>query len=490
MKRVLAALAIGGIGVFGLGAASASASSTHLDLGGAESFAVLGGLSVMNTGPTVVTGDLGTAPGTSITGFPPGIVTGGAIHPNDADAVQAQTDLTTALGTAADMPCDTTFAAGHDFGGTLVAPGVTCVTGAAQVTGAVVLDHQGDPNAFFLFKIGGALVTANGSSVVAANATSDGDTASCAPNTTWRVMSSATLGAFSDFTGDVLAGTSVTTQTGASVTGRLLARSSGVSLDTNTVTPCPTPPSSADLSIDATGSPDAVIPGGTITYAITATNQGPDDAADGLMTASLPDGVDFTALTAPDGWSCNLPDVDTTGEVSCTTPSMAIGTADFTLTALADPGVAADETVALPVAVSSTTADPDSDDLTASAFTNIELPTPATPVETPATPAPEATPPVVPPANPAPTSCRSARQFTLHLSSLGRTARGARVVKANLVSAKGFRLRKMLVKLTQVNVDLRGLSRGRVTVNVTIRKHSGQNAVISRTYTTCTLPKH
>ncbi|HEY4094928.1 MAG TPA: ice-binding family protein [Baekduia sp.] len=487
MKRVLAALAIGAIGVFGLGAASASASSTHLDLGGAESFAVLGGTTVMNTGPTVVNGDLGTSPASSVIGFPPGIVTGGT-HRADATAVQAQADLTTALGTAADMPCDTTFPSGHDFGGTTVTPGVTCVTGPAQLIGTLTLDHQGDPNAFFLFKIAGTLTTADASSVGVANA---GDE-TCAPNTTWRVMSSATLGSFSDFTGDVLAGTSITAGNSASTTGRLLARSSGVGLVTNTVSACPTPPSSADVSIDATGSPDAVAPGDTITYAITATNDGPDDASDGLMTASLPAGVDFTSLTAPDGWTCNLPDVDTTGEVSCTTPSMAIGTADFTLAAKADPGVAADETVALPVAVSSTTADPDSEDQTTNVYTLIAVPDAVAPIDAPAvTPpgTPEATPPVVPPANPAPTSCRSARQFTLHLKSLGRAARGARVVKANLVSAKGFRLRKLLVKLTQVHVDLRGLSRGRVTVHVTIRKHSGKNAVISRTYTTCTLPR-
>jgi uncharacterized repeat protein (TIGR01451 family) len=486
MKRVLAALAIGGFGVFGLGAATASASSTHLDLGGAESYGVLAGSFISSANPTVVTGNLGVAPGTAVTGFPPGIVTGGTINADDSSSVQAQAGLTTALGTAADMACDTTFPAGYDFGQTTVTPGVTCVTGNAQLGGTLTLDHQGDPNAFFLFKIAGTLITANGSSVVTANA--GGET--CAPNTTWRVNASATLGQNTDFTGDLLAGTSITAQQSVSTTGRLLARSSSVSLDFASVSACPTPPASADLSIAATGTPDAVAPGNTITYAITATNDGPDDAADGLMTASLPADLNFTSLTAPDGWSCDVPDVDTNGEVSCTAPAMATGTAEFALTATANPTIDSDETVTLPVALSSTTADPDDDDLTASVDTEIDIPTPAAPVETPpATPTPEATPTVVPAVPAAPTSCRSARQFTVHLKSLGRAARGGQVVKANLVSAKGFRLRKMLVKLTTVNVDLRGLSKGRVTLHITVRRHSGKNTVISRTYTTCTPPK-
>jgi hypothetical protein len=78
----------------------AGAAATPVPLATADSFAVLGGSTVTNTGPTVITGDLGVSPGTAVTGFPPGLVLG-TIHAADAVALQAQSDLTTAYNNAA-----------------------------------------------------------------------------------------------------------------------------------------------------------------------------------------------------------------------------------------------------------------------------------------------------------------------------------------------------------------------------------------------------
>lgn len=201
-------------------------------LGSAEDFAVLAGSTVTNTGPTVVTGDLGVSPGTAVTGFPPGIVSQGTIHLNDAVAQQAQTDLTTAYTTLAGLPCGTDLT-GQDLG-TLVAPltpGVYCFSSSAQLTGTLTLDAQGDPDAEFIFQIGSTLTTASGSRVEVIN----GGTG-C--NVYWQVGSSATLGTTTSLVGNILAQASITLTTGANLEGRALARTEAVTLDSNRVGGC------------------------------------------------------------------------------------------------------------------------------------------------------------------------------------------------------------------------------------------------------------
>ncbi len=77
-----------------LASSASSARAATVPLGTLSSFAVLGGSTVTNTGPSVISGNLGVSPGTAVTGFPPGTVMAGTVHAADAVALQAQTDLT------------------------------------------------------------------------------------------------------------------------------------------------------------------------------------------------------------------------------------------------------------------------------------------------------------------------------------------------------------------------------------------------------------
>ena len=102
-------------------------------LGVADSFAVLAGSAVTNTGPTSIVGDMGVSPGTAISGFPPGVVIDGTIHANDAVAQQAQADVTVAYNNLAGQ-APTTELTGQDLGGMTLTAGVYQFTSSAQLT--------------------------------------------------------------------------------------------------------------------------------------------------------------------------------------------------------------------------------------------------------------------------------------------------------------------------------------------------------------------
>lgn len=203
-------------------------------LGTAGNFAVLAGTTVTNTGNTVVNGgNVGVSPGTAITGFPPGTITAPyTTDTADAVAAQAQKDLTTAYNVAAGL-APTQVLTGTDLGGLTLTPGVYFFSSSAQLTGTLTLNDQGNADAQFVFQIGSTLTTATNSSVV----TSGGNAPDC--NIFWQVGSSATLGTTTAFEGHILAYTSITLNTGATIAdGSALASNGAVTLDTNTISNC------------------------------------------------------------------------------------------------------------------------------------------------------------------------------------------------------------------------------------------------------------
>jgi LPXTG-motif cell wall-anchored protein len=273
-RRLGLTAAAGSTAALGLALASivlvagpAMAAVGRVGLGTAGSFAVLAGSGITNTGATTITGDIGTFPTPSETGF--GTVTlTGTNHAGDSVTQGAKTDLVTAYDDAASRTPATSVPV--ELGGTTLLAGVY-TSPTFGLTGTLSLDAAGDPNAEFVFQAASTVIAESNSRVVLLNGADP-----C--NVTWQVGSSATFKTGAHFVGDVLAQTSITAQTAATFQGRLLARNGAVTLDTNTIspgvcaaTPSPTPSTSTSPSSTATPTGAATPrPSGTPTAATSA----------------------------------------------------------------------------------------------------------------------------------------------------------------------------------------------------------------------------
>lgn len=194
------------------------------NLGTAASYAILAGSTVTNTGATVILGDVGVSPGTAVTGFPPGIVSGVVRGGADPAVVQAKVDLTTAYNNAASSPCNFN-KTGVNLGGQTLTPGTYCQTTAPTLTGILTLSGNG----VYIFQIGSTLVTAPGAAVLLT-----GGAQPC--NVFWQVGSSATLDTTTTFVGTIMAQASISFNNGASLQGRALAQTAAVTLINNQIT--------------------------------------------------------------------------------------------------------------------------------------------------------------------------------------------------------------------------------------------------------------
>ncbi len=208
-----------------------AASGQSIDLGTASSFVVLAGSGITVAGAvnsTIITGDIGSFPITSMTGLS-NVVLNGVNHGGDAVTQRAKIDMLAAYNAAASFAPTRVFAPAANLGGLSLGPGVYRDPTSFGLTGSVTLNAGGNPNAVFVFQAGSTLTTAAMSRVVLA-----GGAQAC--HVFWQVGSSAVLGASSSFKGSILALTSITLTTGATVEGRLLALNGAVTLDTNAIT--------------------------------------------------------------------------------------------------------------------------------------------------------------------------------------------------------------------------------------------------------------
>lgn len=216
------------------GWSSQAFAQSFIDLGSASAYGVLAGSTVANTGFTVVTGDLGVSGGTTVTGFPPGVVNG-TIHLGDASSAQAHADLASALSTAAGKAVQFTVAS--ELGSTVLTPGVYHSTaGTFGLTGTFTLSGSGP----FLFKMDSTFTTAADSQITLINGAS-------ADSIYWLIGSSATFGANSQLAGNFLAHTSITLGAGSTVDGRLLALDGAVTMSSSAITAIPEPATTAAL---------------------------------------------------------------------------------------------------------------------------------------------------------------------------------------------------------------------------------------------------
>ena len=264
----------------------AQAAAVPVPLGTADSFVVLAGSGVTNTGPTTLNGDLGSYPKPKITGA--GLTVTGTNHAGDAVTQGAKTALVTAYNqTAGQGP--TSPISGDLNGRTLLAGVYNSASSIGLRTGGtLILDAAKDPNAVFVFQAGSTVTTGSGSKILLRNGAR-----SC--NVFWQVGSSATIGTNSTFVGTVMAQDSITVTTGARVVGRALARTGAVTLDTNRITR-PTPCAASSTS---TPSPQVTnLPSGGVATGDGSTAPGVSDDLGRLAVVLAFAGMGGAALVA------------------------------------------------------------------------------------------------------------------------------------------------------------------------------------------------
>jgi hypothetical protein len=199
-----------------------------VSLAGSSNLAILAGAAISNTGATIITGDLGLSPGSSVGGFPPGILNG-TKHINDNIAVQAKLDLTAAYNDAAGRTCTDIVTLSGNIGGLTLTPGLYKSTSSLAVSsGDLTFDAKGNANAVFIIQIASTLTTTSGRKVILSGG-------ALASNIFWQVGSSATFGTTSVFKGTVMVMQSITFNTGATLDGRGLARTGAVTMAGNTI---------------------------------------------------------------------------------------------------------------------------------------------------------------------------------------------------------------------------------------------------------------
>ena len=200
--------------------------TSSFNLGNAIGFGVLAATTITNVPGTFtkISGDLGLYPGTSITGFEAPAALQGSYHIADLVAGAGQMSANIAFVAGNALPGAVTVPA--DLGGLELGPGVYNVATSEAITGTLVLNAGGNPNAVWIFQIGSTLTTASSNSNIALFGGAQ------ASNVIWLVGSSATLGTNTNFVGTIISLASISVNTIVNVDGRLWSLTGAITLDT------------------------------------------------------------------------------------------------------------------------------------------------------------------------------------------------------------------------------------------------------------------
>ena len=232
-------------GVLAAGAAAAAlpaaAQASAVNLGTAAPFVVLGGRPSPTPGRRCSTATSASlpAPRSPASACPPSSTARRTTTTRSPRRRRATSPPPTTSPPAQPVTADLT---GQDLGGLTLTAGAYRFATSAQLTGALTLDAQGDPNAQFVFEIGSTLTTASASSVQLINGASP-----C--NVYWQVGSSATLGSTTAFQGNMMALTSITLNNAATVRAACSpATARSRSTTTSSTPPCATRRRHADAA--------------------------------------------------------------------------------------------------------------------------------------------------------------------------------------------------------------------------------------------------
>ncbi len=200
---------------------------SQINLGSIENFALYtSNGAVSNTATSHITGDIGADIG-AISGFVPPTIVNGSVH--NANGITAQADLDLEAIVIQINNTITTAAHAPVFGSETLKPGVYSQAAASSLLGTLTLDAEGDPNAQFIFKIGGAFTTAAGATVILINCASP-------DNIFWLSGGAITMAASTSISGNLISNPgAIGIGSGGSINGKMLSTTGAISVYASTI---------------------------------------------------------------------------------------------------------------------------------------------------------------------------------------------------------------------------------------------------------------